>query len=151
MSKHLSSLLGLSTVFSRESCLFFIASSFMSLFISEMNLSVILFPPANLCPSSLRAHLSSLDQTQWRELLPKSFQHQPFSLLRGEEVTSGSLPVASGAQRSLWDQRTATRAAVAMPRGSGVQKCHCEMEGILQGALNTQARTQSRHGVGRGV
>lgn len=66
----------------------------MSLFISEMNLSVILFPPANLCPSSLRAHLSSLDQTQWRELLPKSFQHQPFSLLRGEEVTSGSSPVA---------------------------------------------------------
>lgn len=70
----------------------------MSLFISGMNLSVILFPPANLCPSSLRAHLSSLDQTQWRELLPKSFQHQLFRLLQGEEVIPGSSPVASGAR-----------------------------------------------------
>lgn len=123
----------------------------MSLFISGMNLSVILFPPANLCPSSLRAHLSSLDRTQWRELLPKSFQHQLLRLLQGEEVTPGSSSVASRAQGSLWDQQTLTRAAGVIPSGSGVQQWHCEEKGILQGALNTQPQIQPRHGVGRGV
>lgn len=81
----------------------------MSLFISGMNLSVIVFPPANPCPSSLHAHLSSLGRTQWRVLLPKSFQHQPFSMLQGEEVTPGASPVASWAQRSLSRLRTSDR------------------------------------------
>lgn len=98
-SKHLCSLLGLSRAFLRESCIFFIASSFMPLFISGMNLSVIVFPPANPCPSSLRAHLSRFSRTQWETLLPKSFQHQPS--LQGEEVTPGASPVASWAPRSL--------------------------------------------------
>lgn len=81
----------------------------MSLFISGMNLSVIVFPPANPCPSSLHAHLSSLGRTQWRVLLPKSFQHQPFSMLQGEEVTPGASPVASWAQRSLSGPRTSNQ------------------------------------------
>lgn len=99
-SKYLCSLLGLSRAFLRESCAFFTASSFMSLFISGMNLSVIVFPPASPCPSSLRTDLSSFSRTQWETLLPKSFQHQPFSPLQGKEVTPGASPVASWVPRS---------------------------------------------------
>lgn len=100
LSKYLCSLLGLSRAFLRESCAFFIVSSFMSLFISGMNLSVIVFPPASPCPSSLRTDLSSFSWTQWETLLPESFQHQPFSPLQGKEVTPGASPVASWVPRS---------------------------------------------------
>lgn len=99
----------------------------MSLFISGMNLSVIVFPPANPCSSSLHVHLSSLGRTQWGALLPKSFQHQPFSVLQGEKVTPEASLVASQAQRSLLgpensDQGSGGRVqwlcspAVALPR-----------------------------------
>lgn len=94
----------------------------MSLFISGMNLSVIVFPPASPRPSSLHTHLAGWGRQQWGVLLPKPFQHQPFSVLWSKEVAPGASPAASQAQRSLPGLGRAT--AVVSSR-SASQKWHC--------------------------
>lgn len=108
----------------------------MSLFISGMNLSVIVFPPASPRPSSLHTHLAGWGQQQWGVLLPKLFQHQPFSVLWSEEVAPRASPGASQAQRSLPGQGRATAVVSSRPAS---QKWHCRGLRALGKEVTVQA------------